>query len=207
MVARAFWRRISVHRVNAVLYLVLLVLLVLYWGDLRWAAEELPEYLQGDIGAPVERNLYRQAKKIIRSGDDIERAKPMLERSLAIDPRCEAGFWLAEYYFSRREFEEAATRFASYVEIDPTRIDSYRKGAEALENLGRLGEAREMLVAGRDYYRKYQNAFRPRPYDEVRSKFNKKAARVHRYYQRSAEKLTAALAAFDDRNRAGAPTP
>ncbi len=203
MAAKAFWRRISVHRINAVLYLVLLALLVLYWGDLRWAAAELPEYLQGDIGAPVERKLYRRAKKIIESGEDIERAGPLLERSLAIDPRCEAGFWLAEYYFARREFDEAATRFASYVEIDPTRIDAYRKGAEALETLGRFDEARQMLVAGRDYFRDYEKDFRPRPYRDVRSKFNEKAKRVHSYYRKSSRKLTVALEAFDQRHREG----
>ncbi len=201
MAAKAFWRRISVHRVNAVLYLVLLALLVLYWGDLRWAAEELPEYLQGDIGSPVERKLYRRAKKIIESGENLEEARPMLERSLSIDPRCEAGFWLAEYYFARGEFDEAATRFASYVEIDPTRINAYRKGAEALETLGRFDEARRMLVAGRDYFRDHVKQFRPRPYRDVRSKFNEKAERVHRYYEKSADKMAVALVEFDQRNR------
>ena len=111
MADRPSWPRIRLGWLNVVCYSALLLLCALYWGELRWAAAELPNYLSGRIGSPVERQLYREASRIIASRGDLERARGLLERSLAIDPTCEAGFWLAEYRFAVGRHDEALEQY------------------------------------------------------------------------------------------------
>ena len=187
-------RRIRLlHWLNVAIWGAIVALAVAYGPELGWAARSLPRYLDGEIGAPIERTLYREAKRILRSGEDIERARPLLERSLAIDPTCEAGFWLAEYHFARGEHEEAAQRFARYIEIDPTRVDAYLKGAEALTELGRADDARRLLEAGLAYFEGSWADFIPKPLPNADRRFNKKALRTHERYERSARELRLAL--------------
>jgi tetratricopeptide (TPR) repeat protein len=193
--ARRFWRRIDVRHVNLVLLVALVACVALFRDDLRWAAAELPRYLRGSIGRPVERGLCFRASKLIREGRDLERAREMLERSLAIDPHTDAVYWLAEYDLARDEPARALELLQSYLELDPTRVEAHLKAAELLRADGRDEEARELLERGLEYFVAMRPQLEPRPDPGVPMRFNDKAIGLYAYCGSAVERLRAALTA------------
>jgi tetratricopeptide (TPR) repeat protein len=197
MVVRAFWRRISLLQLNLAVYGLLLVLALIYWGDLCWAARNLPRYLRGSIGSPEERQLTLRGRRMLERGWKPELARPHLERALAIDPRCEAGFWLGESLLRGREHARAARQLVSYIDIDPTRVDAYRGAAAAYRELGQREKARAILARGRDYFTRAAKAFKPRPDAAVPRRENRKARKVHWSFKRSARLLRRLIEQLD----------
>ena len=120
MAARQFLRRINIHHINLLLYVVIVGVAVLYRRELRWAWEEFPVYLDGGISSPYETQWYREARKIIRNSGDISEAQALLEKSISIDPNTEAVYWLGEFFYQTQHYDLAMPLFTRYLEIDPT---------------------------------------------------------------------------------------
>ena len=197
MAARPFWRRISVHQLNLVIGAAVVLTGVTYWDELRWAARELPEYLQGDIGSPEERKLYRSARRIIESGGDLNLARELLQRSIDIDPTSGAVYWMGRCHLSAGRDDEALAQFLRYIELDPTRAEAYVRAAAIRAERGDGAGARAVLEQGVDYFSSHEERFAPRPDPGVRMKYNEKAIEVYRYYGKSIARLKRKIEALD----------
>jgi len=206
MAAKRFWQSISLLRVNLVVWALVAVLATVYWGELRWAAEVLPDYLEGRIGAPDERKLYFRASKWIRDGENLERAREYLEEAIAIDPTCEGALWMGEYLLVTGRDAEALDQFTRYIEIDPTIDRAYLGAAEILSAQGRMEEAREILERGVAYFSGERERYRPVLDPDVEIKYNLKAIRVYEKYEQSAIRLEEEIARLESGSEP-APSP
>ena len=189
MAARPWWRRISLRYVNIILYLVIAAVSVRYHRELRWAAAELPNYLDNTISASADRQLYRKARDIIRDGGRLRGARELLDESLSIDPYCEGGLWLGHYFFRKGQNEEAVRQFTQYLEIDPLQLEPYLRISSVFERDHRLAEARQILERGLKHFDRSLEQYEPRPDDSVRDKYNRKAVKVYERYRNAASTL------------------
>jgi tetratricopeptide (TPR) repeat protein len=193
MVAKRSWLPIDLRWVNVLLCGLIGLCAVLWWSELHWAAHQLPRYLQGRIGSPVERELYWRAKGLIQSGRDLDTARALLERSIAIDPNSDAVYWLGESFLAVGEVNRALEQFQRYLSFDPTRVDAYLRTAGILEDQGFRRESREVLERGLEYFVSHYDKIEPRPNPEVATKYNRKALGLYAYYGDSVTRLEEAL--------------
>jgi tetratricopeptide (TPR) repeat protein len=193
MAAKRSWPPIDLRWVNVLLCGLIGLCMVLWWSELRWAARQLPRYLQGRIGSPVERRLYSRARELVRAGQDLDTARALLERSIAIDPNSDAVYWLGEYFLAIGEVDHALEQFLRYLEFDPTRVDAYLHTARILQGQGRWNESREVLERGLDYFVSHREKIEPKPDPAVATRYNQKALGVYAYYGDSIARLEEAL--------------
>jgi len=189
MEAKLSWRRTRLFHINVALYLLILLVMILFGRELRWAFNEFPGYWNGTIGSPVERKLYREAKSIIQGNHNMTNAQELLEQSIAIDPHTDAVFWLGEYFLQTHQEDQALEQFNRFLEVDPTEVDAYSKVASILEKKKRYEEARQALQKGILYFESQLTKYRPRINPEVRATYNHKALRVFSQYERAAQRL------------------
>jgi tetratricopeptide (TPR) repeat protein len=180
-----------------VVWAVVILTGVAYRDELRWAADELPRYLEGRIGSPGERKLYRKAKRIIESGGDLNLAREMLQRSIDIDPTSEAVYWMGRCHLSADRDDEALVQFLRYIELDPTKTEAYVRAAAIRAGRGDPAGARAVLEQGVDYFSSHEERFVPRPDPEVGMKYNNKAIDVYRFYGKSIARLRRKIEALD----------
>ena len=192
-------RRISTLHVNAILYLLIAGISLVFWQQLRWAAEHLPEYLRKSIAEPAERSLYGRAVKLLSESSSVPRAGALLERSIAIDPYGEAVFGLGEYFFGMREDEKALQQFRTYIEIDPSKLAAYLKMSALFERSNRFPEARQILERGLDYFNNNVEKYRPRRADDVPMQYNQKAAWIFARYRSAVGALSREIKRIKDK--------
>jgi len=197
MAVRALLRRISLPAINVVLFAVVATLVVVYGPELRWAARELPRYVDGRIGSPEERRIYRRAARLIRDGRALDEARSLLERALEIDPTCEAGFWLAEYHRVTGRPDDALAQYRRYLEIDPTIAAAWLRAAEILTARGDRAAARELLERGRAYFHGNVERYWPYTDESVEARFRDKALDVYQEYRNASERLTREIERLD----------
>jgi len=188
MEERRWWRRISLHQLNVVLYLALVGIVLACGPQLGWAVGALPVYLGGNIPSPVERSLYLAAAEL-----PPDEARPLLERSLAIDPNTEAVHILARKLVEAGEPEQARSRYERYLEIDPFVREAYLELASLLEGQGKTAEATRVLERGVAQFRANVERFQPREDPSVEERYNAKARRIYAEYGESVRVLEAAL--------------
>lgn len=181
MAVRRFWRRIDLRWVNLALLALCGLIALLWWDTLRWSAGELPRLARGEIGAPDERYLYRRARRLIEGGGDLEQARELLERSIAVDPHSNAVYWLAECYRAQGKPDAALAEYERFIGFDPTRVEAY------------LGASGILEARGRDSFRSRYERLRPRLDPEVPMKYNRKAISVYAYHEQAIERLTEEL--------------
>jgi tetratricopeptide (TPR) repeat protein len=185
-----------------VLYGLLAALVVLYPRELRWAAVALPWHLAGGFPPQEEQLLASEAVDLIRSGQDLARARDLLAGSLAIDPNSRSRFFLGEALFLREgDLEAALVEYRRYLKVDRSDLPTVLRIAEILERQGRNAERRSLLERSLSRFRAEGERHRPRPDPGVAPRFNRKAEELHRRYVEGAETLSAQLA----RAPAGAP--
>jgi tetratricopeptide (TPR) repeat protein len=179
--------------VNALLYLVIAGVSVAYWPHLRWAARELPRYLSGSVGSPLERQLTLEAREILERGGDLERARALLERAAAIDPTCDAVYWLGEVHLAAGRADAALAQLERSLALDPTRVEAYVKSAALLASSGRLDEARAVLERGRAYFEGNRERYWPQVDGRVEEPYGRKALDVYRHYTEGALRMSVEL--------------
>jgi tetratricopeptide (TPR) repeat protein len=178
-----------------VLYGLLALVALAYRADLTWAARALPVYAAGGFPRPLEISLFDRAARRLRAGTDPAGSRALLERSLslAIDPLSPAILGLAESYRLEGSHERALEELQRYLEIDPSSLFAYLRAAQIYREQGREEERRRMLERGLAYFARYTAEYRPRTDETVERRFNQKAERVYRYYERALRSLRAEL--------------
>ncbi len=183
----------SLSRLNLCLYLAIVALVVVYGQELLWAIVELPNYTRHKIRSPRETKMLEQAKAEMGGGGDPQRALVLLEASIEIDPNSEAVFWLGEYYYRSRQFEEAMPQFLRYLAIDPSDLNTYLRLAAIHRRRRELDGAREVLREGIAYFSRFSEQYKPAADDTVNAFFRLKAARVYSRLRWSLRTLEAEL--------------
>jgi len=191
-------RRIRLAHVNAALFAAVALLALLYGRELRWAAAEFPGYLSGAFSDTPERLMYLEAEDILRSGHDIDRARPLLERSLEIDPRGEAGFWLGRYYEQSGDDERALAAYTRYLETDATLLPAWLSVAAIHRRAGRADDARRALLDGLAFFESHAERYRPFVDRSAPPDANDKARQTYARYRDAIVTLRDALASLTD---------
>ena len=202
MAAKPYWRRTSIHRCNAALLVVIAVLTAVYFDELRWAAVELPNLLAGSVGSAPERQLYVRGWQHLEAGE-LEQARDLLERSVAIDPTCEGAYWLGEYYLRAGREEDALRQLSRYIEIDPTIVGAHLRVARIHDARGDRERARAVLRKGIEYFGSEQELFIPRTDPEAEELYNLKSERTYARYSRALELLERELSLLEEQRIPG----
>jgi tetratricopeptide (TPR) repeat protein len=201
---RRLLRRISVLHANAALYLLIACISLVFWQELRWAAEHLPKYLHNSIGPLAERSSYGSGAELLAERRNLSVAREYLESSIAIDPYSEAVYALGEYFFETRQDEKALQQFRSYLDIDPGLLTAYLKMSAVFERQGRLPEARRIVERGLEYFSTNVEKYRPHYADEVDARYNQKAARIFARYGTAVGTLRREVERIEDKERSSA---
>ena len=198
-------QRTSIWYVNTVLYLLIAFLSLVFWQQLRWAAEHLPMYYRSGIASPVERSLYNRARKRLQTPGDLPVARDLLERSISIDPYGEAVYGLGEYFFKSRQHDEALQQFRTYLEIDPTMVAAYLKMSAVFERRNQLPEAQQILERGLDYFSRNVERYRPHHADDVATQYNQKASNIFLHYKSAAGALRREIERIEEKKTLSLP--
>jgi len=188
MPERPFWRHIKLRHVNVALYVVIGCLLVLFWRELRWAADQFPGYLDGTFSDPPERELFQEAQAILDEGDE-ERAQALFRESLAIDPLGESAYWVARHHLEAGRDAQALKGFVEYLEVDPTNFRTYLKIAEIHGRNGRPLDERAILERGVRFFEAGAARHVPRPDPAVGEVYHRKALETQRRFVTGSEQL------------------
>lgn len=178
-------RRIEFVHLNVALLVVILVLAGLYRPQLSWAWRGLPLYLMGRFPQQAELALYNAGLELLKSGEQRDRAKALLERSISIDPHSAAVLVLGEAYFQEGDLARALQHFHEFQRIDPSALLPYLRISEIHERLKNEGARREILERGVAYFESQVERFRPIYDPSVASRFNAKARAVYESYRKS----------------------
>jgi len=173
-------RRTNLIWLNVALYSLLLLLVVVYRGQLAWALRALPDLYSLEFETQPEVVLYYEGERRLIEDRDATGSRAALEESLAIDPYSDAVFFMGETYLMEREYEAALAAYRKFNRIDPSHLPSYLRMAELLALLGREAERGTLLDRAVAHYTRTVELYRPQPDPSVPAVYNEKAAEVHR---------------------------
>ncbi len=179
---RAFWRHIELAHLNFALVAAILALGFAYRPQLAWSLRALPLYVTGKFPEQIELRLYKGALLLLQAGRERERAKRLLERSIAIDPHSGALLALAEVHYREGKLERALEQFRAYRRIDPGSLLSYQRIGEIHRRRGRAEQRQSVLEEGVAYFRKQVEAYQPHYDASVKQTYNAKAQQVYDAY-------------------------
>ncbi len=165
--------------------------------DLRWGLEQLPRYVEGDIPAPRERGLYREAAARLEVEGASTEARRLLDASLAIDPYGEAGYWLGRWYERAGERDRALGLYEGYLGRDPDHVDSWVRAILLREAAGDRSGALALAQRGRRHFEARELAMRPRYDSSVARTANRKARELHARLRAAAQRMTRAERRLD----------
>jgi tetratricopeptide (TPR) repeat protein len=185
--------RLRLWHLNLAVFGVLGLLLALFGSDLVRARYSLPAYLSGRPLEPVEVLLERQAVTILRAEGDVERAKGLLERAVAIDPASSAGYVLGDVLKMQGDLDGALVRHLEYNRVAPWYYPAYLSLAGLYRSQGRDAEGTAVLERGLAHFELLIERFEPVPSDSVEERFNSKAEAIHEYYKEAAFLLSLEL--------------
>lgn len=203
-------RRIRLLHVNLVLYGILLVVVVLFRGELAWAVRALPaEILRSAPPTHPQWELYHDAKYALETEGQARRAAQLLERAIEIEPLIDFQHLLGTAYLWERDFERALATFRRCHEMDPSYLPAYQRMAEILAAEGRDEERERLLQKGIEHFARGVERFAPRPDETVDERYNQKAHAVRERYREGERTLRRLVAeTIRRRDRAGpVPTP
>jgi tetratricopeptide (TPR) repeat protein len=181
--------------INLAVWALVLALGLAYRGELQWAAERFDAYRRNAGFEPLhEFALRNEALGLLRTGDDLERAGELLERSLAIDPNTDAVALLAEVRLLGGSPEQAYPLYERYSRIDPGNPMPWLRMAELHRAAERPDEARTVLERGIGELRRLVELWQPRPDPEVDAAANARAEEMHERYRAALERLERAAA-------------
>lgn len=185
-------RRISLAHLAGAVWAIVLVLGVVYAGELRWASRALPLYWSHRFPPLIEREYAAEALRVANEEQDLERALALMEASEAIDPNA-FPFLYGELERRAGQREAALAHYERASFVDPSDAAAWLRRAEVLEALGRDEEARAVLREGLAWFAENLPLFRPQPNPDVDPRYNAKAEEAYAKLQRAVAALRAAL--------------
>ena len=172
---------------------LVLLLVVLFAGELRWAAGALPAYL-GRGFPPLRERLYAaEALRVANEEQDLAAALALMEASEEIDPNA-FPFLHAELERRAGHPEPALELYERANFVDPSDARAWLRRAELLQELGRADEARAVLREGLAWFTRNLRLFRPVPDPGVAPRYNAKAEKTYTELRDAVGRLQAALA-------------
>ena len=186
-------RRISVKRAAIAVWGLVLVLAVLFNGELRWAARALPLYLAHEFPPLKEREHAAEALRLANEEQDLEAALVEIAASEAIDPNA-FPFLHAELERRAGRRDAALRHYERATFVDPFDAAAWLRRAELLRELGRPDESRQVLRQGLAWFSENLLLFHPVPDPSVAARYNAKAEKTYADLQRAVTTLRAALA-------------
>ena len=157
---------------NVIVYLAIVVLLFLFFAEIKWAQRNLRAYLfTGEFDPTADKLLVR---KVIRERD-AKTTQKLLEQALDIDPYSPARLVLGKYYLSRGQAENMLAQYQRYRSIDPSVVSVYEELASVLLRQNRQQEARELVNEGIEYFQRRIELYEPHRDSTVNHAFNDKA--------------------------------
>jgi tetratricopeptide (TPR) repeat protein len=108
---------------------------------------------------------------------------------VAIDPTCDAVYWLGEVHLAAGRADAALAQLERSIALDPTRVEAYVKAAELLEAAGRRAAARAVRERGLANVETNRERFRPQVDAWVGEPYRHKALDVYRGYTEGALRL------------------
>ncbi|MGI9590633.1 MAG: tetratricopeptide repeat protein [Myxococcota bacterium] len=174
-------------------WVLVLLLGVLFAGELRWAAGALPAYLGHGFPPLRERQYAAEALRLANEEQDLAAALALMEASAAIDP---TAFPLLHAELERRagRADAALALYERANFVDPSDARAWLGRAELLQELGRTDEARAVLREGLAWFSRNLRMFRPVPDPGVAPRYNAKAERTYTELRNGVGRLQAALA-------------
>jgi tetratricopeptide (TPR) repeat protein len=117
------------------------------------------EVLQGMIavippdGGELDFSANKQAEAAMREGeaafaqDKLDEALAAYQRAMQIEPTLyEAPLFIADVYFRRKQWVQAAEWYAKAIAVDPNRETAYRYWSDALLKEGKMSESRAKAI-------------------------------------------------------------
>jgi cytochrome c-type biogenesis protein CcmH/NrfG len=173
-----------------VVYATAAALTVWLGSSLRFAASRLPSYLTGSIAVPEHTAWEDEAAELLDSGQDLDRAKVLLEQALAVEPNASTHFLLGEVLRAQGNPGEALVHYHTSIALDPARAEPYLRTAKLLFEAGDAVGATRVLGEGTAAIERALQRQVPVPDATVRDVFNKKATEEY-------DDLTAGLASLN----------
>ena len=154
--------------------------LVVWLGpSLRFAASRLPGYLKGSIAVSEHRVWEDEAEGLLKSKRELDRARDLLERSLAVEPNASTQFLLGEVLRAQGKPAEALAHYGASIELDPARAEPYLRTAKLLLDAGDAAAAGRVLDDGTIALERALRLQVPFPDGTVQDLFNRRAVAVH----------------------------
>ncbi len=182
-------RAIKLETVNKILYGGIFVLIFFYRSELIWSVKNAPNWLDGTIAEPPERELLNEARHRMEWKERGPNVLALLEESRAIDPTPESGFLLGEYFYANQETGRALEEYLKSLQSDPSCLECYLRAAQIYEAQGDLAQARAVIGRGRDYFKDRLPKIRPVAEPGVPWQYNAKAEAQYRRTQEAQKTL------------------
>lgn len=138
--------------------------------------------------------MYRRARSQIRDGRELGQAERMLRRAYAIDPTCEAGYWLAVLHEKNGDVDAAIEQYRRYLEVDATMLDAWTAAIRLEERRGATAPAVELAQRGAVFFEREMQLQRPKFDSTVGERYNRKAREAYAAYRDGARELRATVA-------------
>ena len=197
-------RAIDRGRAAIAVWALVVVLAVLFAGELFWAAGALPAYLGRGFPPLRERQYAAEALRLANEARDLDGALALMDASSAIDPNA---FPLLHAELERRagNDQSALVLYERATFVDPSDPRGWLGRAELLRELGREDEARIVLREGLAWFSRNLRMFAPVTDPAVAARYNAKAEQAHTDLREPVGLLQAAL--NDTRRRQGGEAP
>ena len=180
-------------RAALAVWALVVVLCLVYAGELRWAASALPLYLSHQFPPLLERQHAAEALRLADQARDLEGALARMAAAEAIDPNA-FPFLHAELERRAGRVDAALAHYERATFVDPSEVRAWLRHSELLAERGRRDEADQVLRAGLGWFSENLLLFQPVPDPAVPPPYNAKAERVYHDLQRGVALLRSALA-------------
>jgi len=189
-------RRIDVKHAAIAVWGIVFLLVVVFAGELRWAARALPLYLVHEFPPLQERVHAAEAQRLANEEQDLAAALVEIAAAEAIDPNA-FPFLHAELERRAGQRDAALAHYERATFVDPFDAGAWLRRAELLQELGRRDESRQVLREGLAWFAENLLLFQPAPDPSVAPRYNAKAEQAYTNLRHAVTTLRAALSAVD----------
>jgi len=139
---------------NLVVYAAIVVLLLVFHNDLRWAQQAFHGYaISGAIPPAADKLLIREAIICTKKGQDVKDVQALLEQAVEIEPYSEAQILLGYCYLKQGRLDKMLESYNRYRSINPSYIDIYKDMIPVLEKKQDRKAIKHLVAEGIKHFR------------------------------------------------------